>query len=106
MSNIANKNNTYGSSYNVTIANGTEEQIGNLEQVNIYNSIIISIPQENGVDQPKNASVWMTDNSGKLYEISKPISSFDKLEKRIHALENAHSITPDNSNIIDESNNT
>lgn len=105
-SKISSKNNSYASPCNITIANGTEEQMKNLGNVSIYNSFIISIPQKGGMDDPKEASLWMTDYEGNLYELSRPISLFDKLEKRINALEKNANITPNSNNIIDVDNNT
>lgn len=88
MSNLGNKDNSFGKNYSITIANGTEEQMSKINQLEIYNSIIISIPQFNGVDDINKASLWITDSEGYLLELSAPIQRIIDLENRINNLEN------------------
>lgn len=81
MSNIGSKDNSLGKKYELVIANGTEEVFQQLindnKKLNIYNKVIISIPtnSETGEDIVGEASVWMTDSEGKLYQLTKPINN-------------------------------
>ena len=79
---IANKENSLGKELNIIISNGSESQFLELVENNMpvqsKNSLIIAIPQDsNGNDIPKGASLWLTDNSGYLLELSKPISEYN-----------------------------
>jgi len=88
MSKLGNKDNSFGKNYSITIANGTEEQMSKIGQLEIYNSIIISVPQVNGNDDINKASLWVTDSEGNLLELAVPIQRIINLENRINDLEN------------------
>ena len=84
MSNIGSKSKSFGKDLNIVISNGTEEQFNKLATegtaLQSKNSMIISIPQENGKDKIDSVSLWLTDDDGQLLEISKPISSYNTLD--------------------------
>lgn len=88
MSNIGSKDNSLGKKYELVIANGTEEVFQQLKKLNIYNKVIISIPtnSETGEDLPDEASVWMTDSKGKLYQLAKPINKISLTEDKINEI--------------------
>ena len=88
MSKLGNKDNSFGKNYSITIANGTEEQMSKINNLEIYNSIIISVPQFNGSDDINQASLWVTDSEGNLLELAAPIQRIIDLENRISNLEN------------------
>lgn len=94
MSNIGSKDNSLGKKYELVIANGTEEVFQQLindnKKLNIYNKVIISIPtnSETGEDIVGEASVWMTDSEGKLYQLARPINKLGITNEDINEIKN------------------
>lgn len=92
MSNIGSKDNSLGKKYELVIANGTEEIFQQLiddnKKLNIYNKVIISIPtnSETGEDIVGEASVWMVDSKGKLYQLARPIKKLGITEEDINEI--------------------
>lgn len=78
MSNIGS-NNITGQSFKPVITNATFDELNNLQinnvQVAANNAIIFSIPQNtDGTDKPGEGSIWISDNDGYLYCMTKPIN--------------------------------
>lgn len=94
MSSIGSKDNSLGKKYDLVIANGTEEVFQQLDKdnkkLNIYNKVIISIPtnSETGEDIVGEASVWMVDSKGQLYQLAKPINKISLVEDKINEIKN------------------
>lgn len=94
MSSIGSKDNSLGKKYELVIANGTEEAFQQLiddnKKLNIYNKVIISIPtdSETGEDKIGEASVWMVDSKGNLYQLARPINKLGITEEDINEIKN------------------
>jgi len=79
MSKIGNLNNTMGQLFKPVVTNITEETLEKYRTENlsigITNAFIISIPQDNnGNDLQGAGSIWLTDNDGLLYQLTKSIN--------------------------------
>ena len=79
MSKVSNSNNTIGQLFKPVITNITEETLEKYkvdnQSIGINNAFIISIPQDtNGDDLPGAGSIWLTDNDGLLYQLTKSIN--------------------------------
>lgn len=92
---IGSKTNSLNKQVNIIIANATEADIIRLivnkdKQLNVTNSLIISVPQDaENNDIPNSASIWFADNDGNIMELAKPIAAYNELSERITQLENA-----------------
>jgi len=76
MSNIGSSN-IVGKQLRAVITNASADELENFKNNNgsceAKNCIIISVPQEDGKDKEGALSIWLSDNEGKLIQVTKPI---------------------------------
>lgn len=75
MSKIGSQNTT-GAIFKPTVTNSSYDELMALinTPLNVSNALIFSVPQKDGQDLVGEGSIWMTDNEGYLYPITKPIN--------------------------------
>jgi hypothetical protein len=78
MSNIGTSdivNQTYSSVITTIDYNELKSMMDDNIKVDAKNAIIFSIPRENNTDIKGAGSIWLTDNDGNLYPLTKPIET-------------------------------